>query len=248
MEAMKNIEETAATCDGCGLNCPLTAPRCGRGAAQAREQGIEVEEGSGGHRGRQAGDDEAQGREGRSSHGRQGQGRRGGQGRGSRGGQGHHGGRGGQGRCGGRHGHHGPAEHGEGLESVDDRLAHVFHHCARMLVHRDPSQGGRSAALAILGRHGAMTQASLADRLGIRAASASELVAKLESDALVTREKSSDDGRAYCLQLTDEGRKMAEEAFAERRERDARLFSALDDEEKEELAGLLHKLARSWHR
>lgn len=100
--------------------------------------------------------------------------------------------------------------------------------------------------LAVLDSHGEMTQARLAEKLDIRAASASELIGKMEADGLIDRTPDADDGRAYILKLTDAGKEAAAEVVAERREQDQRLFSALSDEEKEQLTALLDKLAGSW--
>lgn len=138
-----------------------------------------------------------------------------------------------------REGHHGERTTG----SEDDRLSRVLHHCARVLVHREKHQGGRASALAVLARHGEMTQAQLAEKLDIRAASVSELIGKMEADGLVLRSPDADDGRAYRLSLTDQEREEAQAVFTER---DAFLFEALTSEEKEQLTALLDKLATSW--
>ena len=92
-----------------------------------------------------------------------------------------------------------------------------------------------------------MTQAALAEKLDIRAASVSELLAKMESDNLVTRMPDSEDGRAYRVELTEAGKSEARQIQQERKGRDAELFTALDSDEKQQLTSLLDKLASSWH-
>lgn len=150
----------------------------------------------------------------------------------------------------GRHGHHGHHHGRRGSSqplSEDERLSRVLHHCARMLVHRERHQGGQAGMLAILASHGEMSQARMADKLGVRSASASELLSKMEAEGLVRRAPDEEDGRAYKVALTEEGRAAAEEVLAERRARDAHLFEALTAEEKQQLTQLLDKLAHSWH-
>lgn len=101
--------------------------------------------------------------------------------------------------------------------------------------------------LAVLASHGQMSQARLAEKLGVRSASASELLAKMEADGLVKRLPDEEDGRAYKVELTESGTQAAAEVMADRRERDAHLFEALTLDEKQQLTTLLDKLARSWH-
>lgn len=158
----------------------------------------------------------------------------------------------------GKHGHHGHDGHARGMGAhhgghgrvravtEDERLSRVLHHCARKLVHRERHQGGQAGMLAVLASHGQMSQARLADKLGVRSASASELLSKMEAEGLVLRTPDEEDGRAYKVELTEAGSAAAREVMAERRARDAHLFEALNEEEKEQLTTLLDKLAHSW--
>lgn len=113
-------------------------------------------------------------------------------------------------------------------------------------MRRQNSEGGRASALAILSRHGAMTQAALAAKLDIRAASVSELLGKMEADGLVTRTTSVDDGRALVVELTEKGIQAANEVLERRRRADDDLFDALGDAEKAQLQSSLSTLAHSW--
>ena len=100
--------------------------------------------------------------------------------------------------------------------------------------------------LAILSSHGGMSQARLAEKLNIRSASASELLAKMEAEGLVIRTPDADDGRANRVVLTDAGKEAANAVLAERRKRDETLFSVLDQTEKQQLTALIDKLIHSW--
>lgn len=91
-----------------------------------------------------------------------------------------------------------------------------------------------------------MTQAALAAKLDIRAASVSELLGKMEADGLVTRTTSVDDGRALVIELTEKGIQAANEVLERRRRADDDLFDALGDAEKAQLQSSLSTLAHSW--
>lgn len=245
-------------CDCCGRRCPLENPGCGIGMEEAQrvlsggeaptpETARAYREMRRNKRKQERDEADGRGHEGRRGHGSEGHG------------HGHEG----DYERGHRHGHrrggrvqeeraerHG-RRHGRAMDvplTEDERLSRVLHHCARMLVHRERHQGGQAGMLAVLASHGEMTQARLADKLDVRSASASELLSKMEEEGLVKREPDAEDGRANKVELTDAGAQAAEQVMAERRERDAHLFEALDADEKEQLTALLDKLARSWHR
>lgn len=88
----------------------------------------------------------------------------------------------------------------------------------------------------------ALSQAELAERLGIRPQSIGPAIAQLEGEGLVVRVPRQADRRAHELQLTDAGRAAAQEArdcqqlFAEK------TLGALTEEERAQLAGLIVKL------
>lgn len=217
-------------CDSCGRRCPLSNPGCAIGADEAERILA----------GNEAPATESKPERHESHHGKhKGQHRHGerhGERRSHHDHQGHH----------EHHGHHHGHKSGAAL-SEDERLSRVMHHCARQLVHRERHQGGQAGMLAVLASHGQMSQARLAEKLGVRSASASELLAKMETEGLVKRLPDEEDGRAYKVELTESGTQAAAEVMADRRERDAHLFEALTPDEKQQLTTLLDKLARSWH-
>lgn len=262
---MDTRDPNQGQCTGCGMACPLSQPRCDRGFQEAAllsgNNDIDSEpkprEGGAGTSG-----DERH-RSHRGHHGERSHGdrfepdaethrRHGGPAHGS---GGHHprnrGGRFGSGPDPHRgHGSGAPGGHPrsrgdrESL-SEDERLSRVLYHCARTLVHRERHQGGRASALAVLGSHGEMTQAQLAQKLDIRPASASELLGKMEVDGLVLRHPCAQDGRAHSVRLTEAGEAAAQEVHRQRRTRDESLFAALTPDEKQQLTALLDKLAAS---
>ncbi len=116
---------------------------------------------------------------------------------------------------------------------------------------RGPRQGlsvrpGQNKVLKILDKHGEMRQRELLDKLGIRAASLSELLRKLENDEYVTRRRNEANGSEIIVTITEKGRISALECQLAQKERDEELFGCLAPEEREQLCGLLNKLLGTW--
>jgi DNA-binding MarR family transcriptional regulator len=68
---------------------------------------------------------------------------------------------------------------------------------------------------------------------------------RLEAMGLVERLPDPDDRRGRLVGLTDKGRTLVDAAVVDHLENEERLLSALDADEREQLAGLLRKLAQS---
>jgi DNA-binding MarR family transcriptional regulator len=68
---------------------------------------------------------------------------------------------------------------------------------------------------------------------------------RLEAMGLVERRPDPTDRRGRLVQLTDRGRELVDTAVVDHLENEQRLLSALDAEEREQLAGLLRKLLLS---
>lgn len=109
-------------------------------------------------------------------------------------------------------------------------------------------RGSQKRILIMLLEAGPITQRELTQRLGIQPGSASEVIAKLENAGLVTRTESEADRRTVDITLTEEGRKQAEAAKAQRAGRHGEMFAALAEEEKVRLLALLEKLNSDWER
>ena len=121
--------------------------------------------------------------------------------------------------CGG-HGH-GPGGHGHG--------------------HRHAFMRERLLGV-IAGFEGGVRQKTLTEELRINPSSVSEMISKLQNDGYVMRTVDPDDKRATLIVLTELGEARAAEIADERQARFAGLFSALTEEEKEQLVALLEKL------
>lgn len=107
-------------------------------------------------------------------------------------------------------------------------------------------RGSQRRILIMLLEAGRITQRRLTERLGIQPGSASEVLAKLEKNGLITRTESSADRRTTDIVLTDQGKSMAEEALRQRQTRHEEMLSALTEEEKNTLLSLLEKLNNDW--
>ena len=92
------------------------------------------------------------------------------------------------------------------------------------------------------------SQKDLAYLLGIRPQSLTETLAQLEEAGCIERRKNPNDGRVINVYLTEAGRKRAEEAVNNRKQRAEGAFSALDERDKEELARILTKLSDALER
>ncbi|HYM83228.1 MAG TPA: MarR family transcriptional regulator [Candidatus Dormibacteraeota bacterium] len=68
---------------------------------------------------------------------------------------------------------------------------------------------------------------------------------RLEEAGLVERQPDPDDRRGRLVALTDKGRELVDAAAVEHLANEQRLLSALDEAEREQLAGLLRKLLLS---
>lgn len=105
-----------------------------------------------------------------------------------------------------------------------------------------PSLG---AALATIERFGPLTPSEVADREGIQRPSATRLVARLEEEGLVVRERDPHDGRSFRVAATDAGAAHLRDVRSRKDAFLADRIDALDPEERAVLdraADLLERL------
>lgn len=132
--------------------------------------------------------------------------------------------------------HHKHHEHDNSLSGLLDRCAHYISHRI------GTGKRGQDSILAVLSQQPGMTQKELGEHLGIRPASVSELLMKLERKGLVLREKDEQDRRSIQVRLTEAG--LASLAQPEDAPSDP--FQALSGEEQAQLQALLTKLLADW--
>lgn len=117
------------------------------------------------------------------------------------------------------------------------RRMHGAHGVNRGLHH------GQGRLLAMLEEMNGASQGQLADALGIRSPSLTELVDKMQATGLVERLRGRSDGRVSELHLTPAGRSALDGTRQDRSRLMADVFVHLNGEECDRLAALLDKLA-----
>lgn len=130
-------------------------------------------------------------------------------------------------------------------EIMDLTLLHLFHQCSHLL-HTGGKCRGQGRLLVLLLEHGTLTQRALADITGRRPATLSEQLDNMEHSGYITRARNAQDHRNVDVSLTSLGSKAALDAKKRRAERAKKLFSTLNDQEKQELFLLLSRLSDTW--
>lgn len=124
----------------------------------------------------------------------------------------------------------------------------LIHQGMRRFAPRGPKEDqhhGQGKVLVMLAENDGVSQKLLTEQSGIRPASLSELIIKLERNGLVERQRNEEDKRNRNVYLTDDGRALAETIKSRKDESADFLFDVLSEEEKETLTVLFDKLITS---
>lgn len=100
------------------------------------------------------------------------------------------------------------------------------------------------AVLAVTDRNPGVRQGVVASALGLQESNMANLVKDLMKRRLLLRVRSEDDGRAYGLKLSDQGKSLIREMNTRARRLDQKQTHNLTDDERETLLALLRKLLR----
>lgn len=128
------------------------------------------------------------------------------------------------------------------------RLARVRSHVERALEPVFAAHGLGAASFAVLvtlariGDERGVSQRRLMDELGLTSGTISVRMDRLVEQGLVDRRPDPASKRNTLITLTERGRELFETVVPAHLANERRLLSALDDEERELLAGLLRKL------
>ncbi|MCZ0984741.1 MarR family winged helix-turn-helix transcriptional regulator [Streptomyces diastatochromogenes] len=142
------------------------------------------------------------------------------------------------------------------VDPVAMRLVLSLHRAANMLVYDLESTVHRPRGwswpgfrvLFVVWLTGPVEAKKVAELSGMSRAAVSALVATLEKDGLLTKERAPHDGRAVHLRLTEEGRSAITEAFRAHNAREQEWAGSLSQDEQLLLITLLEKLtAHSVH-
>ena len=138
--------------------------------------------------------------------------------------------------------------HGEGAPDVDvedaDDLYALMRACGHVLYHQSSRKSGQGRILRILSHCESISQREVQEILGIQTGSLSEILAKMENAGLIERERDETDRRRSIVRLTQAGRDRAGECRHDGERAD--MFSALNEEQKNQLRELLAILLADW--
>lgn len=104
---------------------------------------------------------------------------------------------------------------------------------------------GKGRLLGVLQQQDGLTQRELCEALDIRPSSVGELVRKLETNGLVSRQNNENDRRVMNVYLTDVGRELVEGCSSVQTEIQANVFKDIPEEDKEVFARVLQKMITS---
>lgn len=133
-------------------------------------------------------------------------------------------------------------------ENIEQRTRVIFlmERYAHYIFHRFFDRPGRDRALRVLYESGTITQKVFAEKMNIRPASSSEMLAKMESEGLITREQCEEDKRTIKVTLTPDGTELAKEMICKQTEAAKQAMLSLSDEELNTLEELLNKIVADW--
>lgn len=118
--------------------------------------------------------------------------------------------------------------------------------CGHFLYFKTGGKTGRRRIFYFLLQQGELPQRELQDLLCVQSGSLSEIIIKMEADGLIEKVRSRRDGRRLVLQLTEEGRRQAEESCAKYERQVEKMLSCLSPEQKTSLLDTLELLIAHW--
>ncbi|MBQ2252481.1 MAG: winged helix-turn-helix transcriptional regulator [Clostridia bacterium] len=123
-----------------------------------------------------------------------------------------------------------------------DRLQMLRHAARRAKMQQIGLWRGQMPVLDFVCLHPGCTQASLANELGLSAATVAVSTKRLAKGGFLQKQADGENLRCNKLFLTPLGEKTLKQARAFLQEENERFFSALGEEEREELSRLLDRL------
>ncbi|PYE28486.1 DNA-binding MarR family transcriptional regulator [Rhizobium sp. PP-F2F-G38] len=130
---------------------------------------------------------------------------------------------------------------------VSDKLFELYHRVHRLINQSMTEEGvslARSKFLFFLNKLGPCRSTDIACALNFAPRTVTEAIDGLERDKLVARQPDPEDRRAKIVSITDVGRIALEAAEHPRKQLIEEIFSALDDEQLDQLHEIVSKLVR----
>ena len=128
------------------------------------------------------------------------------------------------------------------LKDTDDKILLNLRDLGMALSMLYDGKLSQRRALIMLYNSGGMSQRELTEKLSIRPASMSEVLAKLSKKGLISKKPFPGDSRTSFVSLTEEGLSKAVHSIELRTEMREELLAPLSAEEREELLTLLEKI------
>ena len=128
---------------------------------------------------------------------------------------------------------------------IDIELLDLIRSCENIIKRsrRDISvPKGNGRIMHAISENDGVSQAELAELLDIRPQSLTRVLLQLEEDGYIERKRSSSDGRALSVFITEKGADYHKMLRENRKERAHRIFSSLTGEEKGSLVKALRKV------
>ena len=125
------------------------------------------------------------------------------------------------------------------------RLLGMMHQISHLMQTQEKFRG-QGRLLVLLNQYGALTQRELIELTGRRSATLSEQLESMEKGGLIRRCKNEQDKRNVDVELTEQGKAAAIKALQNRQAYADKLFDAMPQRKKQQLAGLLDSLLHAW--
>lgn len=136
--------------------------------------------------------------------------------------------------------------------NTDVELLNGIRSCSNIIKRSSQNNGentqGYGRLMWAICTHDGMTQAQLADFLDIRPQSLTRALTDLEEKGLIERKRTGKDRRSLTVYPTEEGIEHHRRMSGLREKKAERIFSCLDEQEKEVLLKILNKLVEYHNR
>ncbi len=138
------------------------------------------------------------------------------------------------------------------VSSLERSPSHLLHRALQLALDVYAAETGpgavtqrQYAVLAAVAEHEGLTQTDLVRATGIDRSTLADMIARMISKAYLARERSTTDGRANTVRLTDTGRAILDEAAPRVAAADARILAYLAANKRESFLGVLRDLAKA---
>ncbi|OYX34665.1 MAG: hypothetical protein B7Y99_05035 [Caulobacterales bacterium 32-69-10] len=141
---------------------------------------------------------------------------------------------------------------GDGVDALERSPSHLLHRALQLALDLyteeaapgAPTQRQYAVLSAVAAREG-LTQTDLVRATGIDRSTLADLVARMIGKGLLVRERSTSDGRANAVRLSEKGQEALTEASPRAEAADHRILACLPKGKRDSFVEALHLLARA---